>query len=196
MKRSLSFLCLAVAMATTAGAQTLRWASQGDAQTMDPYSQNELLTNAMNGQVYETLVNRNKTMALEPVLATEWQQPTATRWRFKLRPNVKFHDGSPFSADDVLFSIQRAKEASSDIGVYANAVGTPKKIDNLTVEFNLPSVNPIFLQHLSLLPIMSKAWAEKNKATKPIDFKNKKKAMPPSTPTEPGPISWYRASPM
>jgi peptide/nickel transport system substrate-binding protein len=172
MKRSLTILSLlAVTVATPA--QTLRWATQGDAQTMDPYSQNELLTNAMNGQVYETLVNRSKTMALEPVLAAEWQQTGPLQWRFKLRPNVKFHDGAAFTADDVVFSVQRAREASSDIGVYANAVGTPKKVDNLTVEFNLASVNPIFLQHMSLLPIMNKAWAEKHKATKPIDFKNK-----------------------
>jgi peptide/nickel transport system substrate-binding protein len=173
MKRSLSVLCLATLLTTLAHAQTLRWASQGDAQTMDPYSQNELLTNAMNGQVYETLVSRGKTMALEATLATEWQQTSPTQWRVKLRPNVKFHDGSEFSADDVLFSVQRAKEASSDIGVYANALGSLKKLDKLGVEFNLASVNPIFLQHLSLLPIMSKTWAEKNNATKPVNFKNK-----------------------
>ena len=77
-----------------ASAQTLRWASQGDPQTMDPHSQNELLTNSMNGQVYETLVNRNRKLDLEPVLATEWQQTSPLVWRFKLRPNVKFHDGS------------------------------------------------------------------------------------------------------
>ena len=176
MKRSLSILgsmlCLVVA-STATSAQTLRWASQGDAQTMDPYSQNELLTNAMNGQVYEMLVNRDKKMALEPVLATEWTQVSPLQWRFKLRPNVKFHDGTPFTADDVVFSVLRGREASSDISAYANAVGVPKKIDNLTVEFNLTTVNPIFLQHISLLPIMSKVWAEKHKATKPIDFKNK-----------------------
>ncbi|MBX3619275.1 MAG: ABC transporter substrate-binding protein [Rhizobacter sp.] len=173
MKRSVSFFVLMALGLAAAHAQTLRWATQGDAQTMDPYSQNELLTNAMNGQVYETLVNRGKTMALEPVLATEWQQTGPTTWRFKLRPNVKFHDGSPFTADDVIFSLQRAREASSDIGVYANAVGTPRKIDPLTVEFKLDAVNPIFLQHISLLPIMSRTWAEKHNATKPLDFKNK-----------------------
>ncbi len=166
-------LALAVAAGAGAQAQTLRWASQGDPQTMDPYSQNESLTNAMNGQVYEALVNRDKQLGLEPVLATEWQQASPTQWRFKLRPNVKFHDGTPFTADDVLFSLERARQASSDIGVYANALGTARKIDALTVEFNLAAVNPIFLQHLSLLPIMSKAWAEKHKATKPIDFKSK-----------------------
>jgi peptide/nickel transport system substrate-binding protein len=149
----------------------------------------------MNGQVYETLVTRGKTMQLEPTLATEWQQIGPTQWRFKLRPNVKFHDGSPFSADDVLFSMQRARESSSDISVYANAVGTPKKLDNLTVEFTLANVNPIFLQHISLLPIMSKAWAEKNKATKPLDFKNKEEGYASFHATVPAPTRSSRASP-
>jgi len=174
----LSFaLCLAVSAVTQqADAQTLRWASQGDPQTMDPDSQNELLTNAMNGQVYETLVRRDKQLQLEAALATEWQQISPTHWRFKLRPKVKFHDGGAFTADDVVFSVLRAKAASSDIGVYANALGAPKKIDSLSVEFELPSVNPIFLQHLSLVPIMSQAWCEKNKTTKPLDFKAKEES--------------------
>ena len=167
-------LAAAVALAGAAAqAQTLRWASQGDAQTMDPHSQNELLTNAINGQAYETLVNRDKKLNIEPVLATEWQQVSPLQWRFKLRPNVKFHDGTPFTADDVVFSVQRARDGTSDIRVYANALGEPKKIDNLTVQFDLKEVNPIFLQHATLVQIMSKAWCEKNKATKPIDFKNK-----------------------
>jgi len=173
MNRCLTVFCLALALSAGAQAQTLRWASQGDLQTMDPVSRNESLTNAMNGQVYEALLNRDKTLKLEPVLATEWQQLGPTSWRFKLRPNVKFHDGSPFTADDVLFSVQRARESGSDVAVYANALGTPKKVDALTVDFTLPAVNPIFLQHASLVSIMSKAWAEKHKATRPVDFKNK-----------------------
>ena len=177
MKRWIPMLlCLGAALSVGAHAQTLRWASQGDAQTLDPHSQNELLTNAINGQVYETLVNRDKQLGIEPVLATEWQQTTPTQWRVKLRPNVKFHDGTPFTADDVVFSVQRAREGTSDIKAYANALGEPKKIDALTVEFNLPAVNPIFLQHATLVQIMSKAWSEKNKVTKPLDFKNKEES--------------------
>ena len=87
-------------------AQTLRWASQGDPQTMDPHSQNESMTNMMNGQVYEKLVTRGKSLEIVPALATEWQQVSPTLWRFKLRPNVKFHDGTPFTADDVVFTWQ------------------------------------------------------------------------------------------
>ncbi len=168
-------VCLA-ATALPASAQTLRWASQGDPQTMDPHSQNELLTNSMNGQVYETLVNRNRKLELEPVLATEWQQTGPLVWRFKLRPNVKFHDGSPFSADDVVFSVLRARQGTSDIKQYSIALGEPKMIDAMTVEFTLKDPNPIFLQHLATVQIMSRAWSEKNKAAKPQDFKNKEEA--------------------
>ena len=60
---------IALALAQPVQAQTLRWASQGDALTVDPHSQNEGLTNSMNGQVYETLVLRDRTLALVPGLA-------------------------------------------------------------------------------------------------------------------------------
>ena len=179
MKHLLHTGLLTVALATAwlaapaAQAQTLRWASQGDPQTMDPHSQNEGLTNSINQQVYERLVDRDKKLAIVPGLATEWQQTSPLVWRFKLRPGVKFHDGAPFTADDVLFSVKRAQEPSSQIAVYANALGEPVKIDDLTVEFRLKAVNPVFLQHLDALFIMNKAWCEQHKVTKPQDFKNK-----------------------
>ena len=176
MKSLLSVALVAALGVGAAQAQTLRWASQGDAQTMDPHSQNESLTNSINGQVYEYLVGRDKDLKIVPQLATEWQQTGPLQWRMKLRPNVKFHDGSPFTADDVVFSINRAKEPTSQIRVYANAVGDPKKIDPLTVEFNLPQVNPIFLQHLNSLFIMSRSWSEQNKVGKPLDFKAKEQS--------------------
>lgn len=169
---SVAVLWCVVGMLGGAHAQTLRWASQGDPQTMDPHSQNEMLTNNLNGQVYEALVNRNRQMAIEPVLAVSWQQSDPLRWRFKLRPNVKFHDGTPFTADDVVFSVRRARDSASDIKAYAQALGEPKALDALTVEFTLKQVNPIFLQHLSTVQIMSRAWAEKNGATQPIDYKS------------------------
>ena len=170
---ALAALALGLSLALPAQAQTLRWASQGDPQTMDPHSQNESMTNMMNGQVYEGLVSRDKNLQLAPALATEWQQVSPLVWRFKLRPNVKFHDGAPFTAADVVFSIERAKFPSSNIAVYANAVGTAVAIDPLTVEFRLPKVNPIFLQHIAApLWMMNKAWAEKHKVTKPLDYKN------------------------
>jgi peptide/nickel transport system substrate-binding protein len=173
MKRFFIIAIAAAAFAVTAQAQTLRFASQGDPQTMDPYSQNESFTNAVNSQVYEYLVNRDKQLNLVPGLAMSWEQVGPLKWRFKLRSGVKFHDGTPFTADDVVFSVVRAQQPTSQIAVYANAVGAPKKVDDLTVEFDLPKVNPIFLEHMNSIFMMSKAWCEKNKAVKPQDFKNK-----------------------
>ena len=163
-------------VALPAAAQTLRWASAGDPQTMDPYSQNESLTNNMNHQVYEFLVERDKKLGFVPGLATAWKQTAPLQWRFTLRQGVKFHDGRPFTATDVVFSVQRAKEKTSQIAVYAAALGEPKKIDDFTVEFNLAQPDPIFLDHLNTVFIMSKAWCEEHKAAKPQDFANKEEA--------------------
>jgi peptide/nickel transport system substrate-binding protein len=170
-------LALAGALAfAAADAQTLRWASAGDPQTMDPHSQNESMTNMMNGQVYERLTRRDRQLKIVPGLATEWQQVGPLTWRFKLRQGVKFHDGSPLTADDVVYSVQRGQMPTSQINNYAAGVGTAKKVDESTIEFTLAVVNPIFLEHLDSLWIMSKTWSEKHKVTRPLDFKNKEES--------------------
>src|ERR1700710_3038709 len=111
LKRVSSVVIAAAALAMTLGfstaqAQTLRWSSQVDVQTMDPDSRNESLTNSLNSQIYEYLTSRDKQLNIVPGLATEWQQISPLQWRMKLRPNVKFHDGTPFTADDVVFSVK------------------------------------------------------------------------------------------
>jgi peptide/nickel transport system substrate-binding protein len=197
MKRVVTsgLLLAAVALGTSAHAQTLRWASQGDPQTMDPHSQNESMTNMMNGQVYERLTSRSKTLEVVPGLASSWEQVSPTLWRFKLRPNVKFHDGSPLTADDVVFSIIRGQQPTSQIANYASQVGTPKKVDDLTVEFQLAAPNPIFLQHLDTLWIMSKSWSEKNRVTKPLDFKNKEESYASQNANGTGPFMLVSRAP-
>lgn len=154
-----------------AHAQTLRWSSQGDMQTTDPHSQNEILTNSLNAQVYESLTRRRKDLSVGPSLATEWTQVSPLLWRFKLRPGVKFHDGTPFTADDVVFSMQRLRDPNAPQRVYANAVGIPKAIDPLTVEFALDKPNPIVPELMIALFIMSRHWCEEHRVTRPLDFK-------------------------
>ncbi len=173
----LRLLGLAVLVAALAGsaadAATLRWANRGDSQTTDPHSQNEGLTNNINQLLYEFLVGRDKRLNLVPELAVSWQQIDPLTWRFKLRPGVKFHDGTPFTADDVVFSYERARAEASQLRVYANAAGIPRKIDDLTVEFTTSGPNPVELEHIATINIMSKAWCEKNGATKPQNFAQK-----------------------
>src|SRR3984893_4601788 len=135
-------------------AKTLRWAGRGDLQTTDPHSQNENLTNNINILVYEPLILRNKTLGLETALATSWEQLNPTPWRFNLRPGVKFHDGTPFTADDVVFSFERARADSSQLRVYANASGIPKKVDELTVDFTTSGPEPIELDDINSITIM------------------------------------------
>jgi len=177
MRPVAAIVLLALAFAASAAhAKPFRWASQGDPQTMDPHSQNELLTNSINGQMYETLVNRGKQLEIVPRLATDWQQLDSLTWRFKLRRGVRFHDGTPFTADDVLFSVERASRGTSQIRVYATALGKPVKIDDYTVEFRLPEPNPIMLEHAALVQIMSKPWSVAHKVEKPLDYSAKEES--------------------
>jgi len=162
-----------VLAALHAEAVTLRWAGRGDMQTTDPHSQNENLTNNINSLIYEYLVTRDKQLGIIPALAESWTQVNPTTWRFLLRPGVKFHDGTPFTADDVVFSFERAKADSSQLRAYANATGKATKIDDLTVEFVTPGPNPTMLEHVITINIMSKAWCEKNRATKPQNYTQK-----------------------
>ncbi len=167
-------LALAAALlAAPVSGKTMRWASQGDPQTADPFSQNEGLTNMFSQAVHDTLVMRDNTLRLVPGLAVSWQQVDATTWRFTLRRGVRFHDGSPFTADDVVFSYERAQHPNSQLRQYALPVGKPRRIDEYTVEFVQDKPNPVTLEHATTIYIMSRSWAARNKVERPLDFKGK-----------------------
>jgi len=90
-------------------AATFRWANDADSNSMDPYARQETFLLSFDSNIYEPLVRRDKDLKLEPALALSWSQTEPTVWRFKLRQGVKFQDGTPFSADDVLFSFDRVR---------------------------------------------------------------------------------------
>ncbi|HSM22181.1 MAG TPA: ABC transporter substrate-binding protein, partial [Rubrivivax sp.] len=111
-RRLLHGLRFAVALLLLAGnaanAASLRIATALDPQTMDPHALDLLEHSRVVFQVYESLVGRDEQFGLEPALAVSWQMTAPTRWRLRLRPGVRFHDGTPFTADDAVFSLQRA----------------------------------------------------------------------------------------
>jgi peptide/nickel transport system substrate-binding protein len=150
-----------------AEAKTFRFAYQGDINSADPYALNETFTHAFLSNVYEGLVMRNTKLDIIPALALEWSNPTPDVWRFKLRPNVKFHDGSPFSADDVVFSYQRVIKEGSDDASLVGSVKEVVKINDLTVDFITRAANPILPNEITSWMMMSKIWAEKHGATEP-----------------------------
>ena len=153
----------------SAQAVTLRVANQGDAQSMDPHSLNESLQLSFMANVYEPLVGRDKKLGLVPALATKWSQTSPTVWRFELRKGVSFHDGAPFSADDVVFSFKRSAGDGSDMKSYNSSIKEVRKVSDYVIEIETLAPFPILPDVISLIFIMNKAWCETNKATLPVD---------------------------
>ncbi len=162
-------LALAVALAASpAGAKTFRWANDGDVNAMDPATRQETVQLSFLANIYEPLARRNRDLTLEPALATSWEQTSPTVWRFHLRPGVKWQDGSPFTADDVVFTLKRIQAPNSSMRAPMSPVKEARKIDDLTVEFETFVPDPIFLQEQTNLMIMSKAWCEAHNAAEPV----------------------------
>jgi len=157
-------------LALPAQAANLRWGAQNDILTLDPHSQNHATTTAILQHAYEGLTRYSRDYKLEGALATAWKEVSPTEWRFTLRKNVKFHDGSPFTADDVVFSFTRVKQPQGTMQIYVSGVKEVKKIDDYTVDFILDGPNPILLRGLVDFRIMSKAWAEKNRSQNIQDY--------------------------
>lgn len=151
-------------------AKPFHWASQGDILTMDPHAQNEGLTIAGSSYVYEPLVQYDDKFQIVGALATEWEQTSPTVWKFTLRENVKFHDGTPFEADDVVFSVKRAMAPTSHFKAYVNGISDVRALDTHTVEIETNGANPVLLRQLTNVFVMNRDWAEKNNATEPQDF--------------------------
>jgi peptide/nickel transport system substrate-binding protein len=154
--------------ARPAMAATFRWANDGDAGAMDPDTRQEAVQLSFLSNIYETLARWDRTMKLEPSLAASWEQPSPTVWRFHLRPGVKWQDGSPFTADDVVFSFHRIMSQTSVMRTPMSAVKDARKIDDLTVEFETRVPDPILLQEQTNFMIMSKAWCEAHDSVEPV----------------------------
>ncbi len=171
LKKTLAATVVTAAMITmgAASAQTIRIGNQGDALSMDPHSLNESLQLSVTGNIYEPLVGRDANLKLAPALATSWKQTSPTVWRFELRKGVKFHDGAPFTADDVLFSFERAGADGSDMKSYTNDIKEVRKVGDSVVEIETKAPFPILPDVISLLFIMNKKWAETNQAMRPVD---------------------------
>src|SRR4051812_27970386 len=150
-----------------ASAQTLRYANQGDLKSLDPYTLKETTTIAHHGHVYEGLVTRDKDLKVIPALAESWETPEPTRWRFHLRKGVKFHNGDPFTADDVLFSAERVRAKGSNFLTNVPPDAKFTKIDDYTVDVTLDAPNPILIAQWDGWYIMSKKWCTDNNTTAP-----------------------------
>lgn len=167
IRQLLGVTVLAAALAAgTAQAEQLRWGAQNDILTLDPHSQNHATTNAILMHAYEGLTRYDRNYKVEPALATSWQQISPTQWRFNLRKGVTFHDGSPFTADDVIFSLERIKQPQGTMQIYVTGIKEIRKVDDHTIDMILEAPQPILLRNIIDFRIMSRAWSTKNKSEK------------------------------
>ena len=107
---------------SSAWAKTIKWSMQGDSLTLDPHAQNEGPTTQGSRQIYEALVERAVDMKIQPALATKWKAVDPNTWIFTLREDVKFSDGSAMTSEDVVFSVLRAKQRTSDFKEYISTI--------------------------------------------------------------------------
>ncbi len=169
----LSLLLAVVALSATAQTKTLRFASAFDPNSFDPHSLALLYQTRIVTQIYEGLVNRSKDFKLEPSLALSWQMINATTWRFTLRQGVKFHDGAAFTADDAVFSIERALEKTSQRKNQMLGIAGAKKVDAQTIDVITSQPDAVLPEKLYLIAMMSRAWCDKNNVAKPQDYNAK-----------------------
>ncbi len=165
-------LVLGTATASLAdGHRVLRWASAGDALTLDPHGQNEGPTATMAHQIYEPLVSRDNDLQLVAALAISWE-PTddPNVWEFTLRQGVQFHDGSAFNAEDVVFSLNRARHEISDYKGLLTSIADVTAVGAYTVHVTTDGPNPLLPNNLTNLFMMDKEWSVANGVELPQDY--------------------------
>ena len=145
---------------------TFRYAAQSGLNSLDPYTLNESFTLGVLANVMEGLIKRDENLNIVPGLAERWEMLEPTRWRFHLRKGVAFHDGSPFTADDVVFSAERSRAPGSQLKTRIPADAKVVRVDDYTVDFVLATPNPILNSEWETWFIMSKSWSEATGATK------------------------------
>ncbi|MFK8081516.1 MAG: ABC transporter substrate-binding protein [Granulosicoccus sp.] len=177
LHRTSTGLAIAIALAlshvSVAHANTLRWASAGDSLTLDPHAQNEGPTHTLAHQMYEPLLQRDMAGEIIPALATSWAVTDDPKvWRFNLRQGVKFHNGADFNADDVVFTINRARQPTSAMKEQLSSVEEIRKVDDYTVEFVTTGPNPLLPNNMTNLFMMDQEWSEANDVSLPQDIDN------------------------
>jgi peptide/nickel transport system substrate-binding protein len=158
----------ALVVAAHAHAATFKWANDGDVRAMDPYTLDETVQNSFLSNIYEGMTLRGKDLKPEPGLATSWEQPSPSVWRFHLREGVKWQDGSPFTANDVLFTYKRITSKTSQNSTEVATVKDVRKVDDHTVDVETKGPDPILPIEIANMVIMSEAWCTAHNSAEPV----------------------------
>jgi peptide/nickel transport system substrate-binding protein len=146
------------AVAPAAIAKDLTIGLAASTTSMDPQFYVVGPNSAMARNIFDGLVNQDDHQQIRPALAVSWKTLDDTTWEFKLRDNVKFHDGSAFTAEDVVASIKRvplaSKNSPSSFAAYVKAITEVSVVDPLTVRIKTDGPTPLLLNNLSRIAML------------------------------------------
>lgn len=154
----LALFAAAVLGAGTATAAEIVIGLKLEPSSIDPHYHNLSPNNATARHIFDRLIHTDEKQRLGPGLAVSWKPINDTTWEFKLRKGVKFHDGTPFTADDVLFTFERAPnvpKSPSSFGLYTKGK-TLKKIDDYTIHIITEKPYPLVPNDVSQINVISK----------------------------------------
>ncbi|MWB77563.1 ABC transporter substrate-binding protein [Pseudooceanicola sp. 216_PA32_1] len=168
-------LLASAAAAVLAGAaqaeNVLKWGANRDIGSLDPYSYGDSFTINVLNHVYEGLVRYNEDLKIEPALATSWEiLDDQVTWRFHLREGVTFHNGNPFTADDVQASLTRVSDKTSPLKGNLPAYVSSTVVDDHTIDIKLNGTYPLLLNDLTNIHIFDKEWMTEHDALLPTDI--------------------------
>ena len=165
-----------VLMAGGASAQTLTLAVASAPISADPHFSVLTSNVSLASHVFDALINRDEHSKPVPGLALSWKRIDDTTWEFKLRPGVKFHNGAPFTADDVAFTIDRVPKVLNSPGsfaIYTRTFTDVVVVDPTTVRLKTAAIYPLVPVDLREVKVISRSIGP-NPATE--DFNNGKHA--------------------
>jgi peptide/nickel transport system substrate-binding protein len=143
--------------ASPAWSETLTVASSAPVTSIDPHYHTLTPNESFGVHVYERLVSRDPQGRMIPGLAVSWKLRDDKTWEFKLRPNVKFHNGAPFTAEDVAYSINRVphvKNSPASFQIYTKAITGTEIVDPLTILLHTATPYPLLPADLSQIFII------------------------------------------
>lgn len=172
-----SIATLAAFLSCALSAQTLTLGTKLELNTLDPHFFNAFPTGSSHSTIYEALVFNDENQKLQPALATRWKIVNDTTWEFTLRKGVKFHDGSEFSADDVIATYERLPNVPNSPNSFAQFVRgiasiTRQGDDTLIIKTKTPNPKLAFeLARVFIVP------AKIAKGASTADFNSSKAAI-------------------
>ncbi len=146
-----------------ADTQTLNMAVGAPVTSLDPHFHQLTPNNSVADMIFDTLTKFDGRARLQPALATEFRAIDENTWEFKLRPNVRFHNGNPFTAEDVAFTFARIPNVPNSPASYTTFVRPMKEVivvDPLTVRIRTDGPYPLMPIDIASLRILNKATHE------------------------------------